>query len=113
MAILVTRPEPDNAMTAAALRGKGFEVLQSPMLRFETVAFEVDPDAHYGAIVVTSANALRALIGHPIRESVLKLPVFAVGEHTADAARQVGFRDVVAAGGDAAALRELVVKSVR
>ena len=113
MTLLVTRPEPDNEMTAAALRAKGLEVLLSPMLRFEQVAFDVDPEARYGAVVVTSANALRALAGHAARESLLELPVFAVGEHTADAARQAGFRDVVAAGGDAAALRDLMVKNVR
>ncbi len=113
MALLVTRPEPDNEVTAAALRAKGFEVLLSPMLRFEPVAFEVDPDARVGAVVVTSANALRALAGNPVRESLLKLPVFAVGEHTAEAARQANFQNVIAAGGDAAALRDLMVKSVR
>lgn len=113
MALLVTRPEPDNEVTAAALRAKGFEVLLSPMLRFEPVAFEVDPDARVGAVVVTSANALRALAGNPVRESLLKLPVFAVGQHTAEAARQANFQNVIAAGGDAAALRDLMVKSVR
>ena len=44
MAVLVTRPEPDNEATAAALRAKGLEVLLSPVLRFEAVAFEIDPD---------------------------------------------------------------------
>lgn len=113
MAVLVTRPEPDNEATAAALRAKGFEVLLSPVLRFEAVAFEIDPDVRYGAVVVTSANALRALASHPARESLLKLAVFAVGQHTAEAARQAGFQDVVAASGDVAALRDVIMKSVR
>jgi uroporphyrinogen-III synthase len=113
VAVLVTRPEPDNEATAAALRAKGLKVLLSPVLRFEAVAFEIDPDARYGAVVVTSANALRALASHPARESLLKLAVFAVGSHTAEAARQAGFQDVVAAGGDAIALRDLIMKSVR
>ena len=39
MPILVTRPQPDNAATTAALRAKGLEVLPAPMLRFEPVAF--------------------------------------------------------------------------
>jgi uroporphyrinogen-III synthase len=113
VAVLVTRPESDNASTAAALRAKGFEVLLSPVLRFEPVAFDIDLDAHYRAVIVTSANALRALAGHPAREALLKLPAFAVGEHTADVARQTGFRDVTAAGGDAASLRDLLTKGVR
>ena len=35
MAVLVTRPRPDDEATATALRARGFEVLQAPMLRFE------------------------------------------------------------------------------
>ncbi len=30
MAILVTRPEPDNQITAQALRARGYEVLMAP-----------------------------------------------------------------------------------
>ena len=39
MAVLVTRPHPDDETTAAALRDRGFEVLRAPMLRFEAVPF--------------------------------------------------------------------------
>lgn len=113
VAVLVTRPEPDNETTASALRAMGREALLSPVLRFEAAAFEIDRGANYGAVIVTSANALRALAVHPEIESLLKLAVFAVGRHTAEAARRVGFQDVVAAAGDAAALCELIVKRVR
>jgi uroporphyrinogen-III synthase len=112
MAILVTRPEPDNAATAAALRTKGLEVLLAPMLRFEPVAFHDDADARYSAIIVTSANALRAIETH-LAGHLLPLPVFAVGERTAEAARHAGFRDVMVADGNAVALRELITTSVR
>ena len=61
MAVLVTRPHPDNEATAASLRARGFEVLLAPMLRFEPLAFQDDADAHYGAVIVTSANALRGI----------------------------------------------------
>ena len=64
MAVLVTRPHPDDEATASALRARGFEVLQAPMLRFEPVLFHDDADARYGAIIVTSANALRAIAPH-------------------------------------------------
>jgi uroporphyrinogen-III synthase len=113
VAVLVTRAEPDNEATAALLRAKGIEVLLSPVLRFEVVAFEIDPDARYDAVVVTSANALRALAAHPGKESLLRLAVFAVGRHTAEAARAAGFENVVAAGGDAVALCDLIIKNVR
>jgi uroporphyrinogen-III synthase len=113
MAVLVTRPHPDAEVTAAALRARGFEVLLAPMLRFEPVAFHDDTDARYGAVIVTSANALRGIESHLAGSRLLQLPLFAVGEHTAAAARRVGFEKVIPAGGDAAALRELVLAGVR
>src|SRR6187397_1411942 len=113
MAVLVTRPHPDDEATAGALRARGFEVLQAPMLRFEPVPFHDDADARYGAIIVTSANALRAIASHLAGSRLLKLPLFAVGEHTASAARDAGFAEVIAAKGDAGALRDLVLAAVK
>jgi uroporphyrinogen-III synthase len=111
MTVLVTRPSPDDEATASALRARGFEVLLAPMLRFEPAAYHDDLDARYGAVIVSSANALRGLglKGHRL----LELPLFAVGEHTAEAARRAGFTHVMPASGDAAALRDLVLASVK
>ena len=113
MAILVTRPHPDDETTAAGLRARGFEVLLAPMLRFEPAAFHEDADAHYGAVIVTSANALRGIEPQLKGSRLLKLPLFAVGEHTATTARNIGFEQVIPAGGDAASLRDLVTASVK
>jgi uroporphyrinogen-III synthase len=113
MAVLVTRPHPDDEATAAALRARGFEVLRAPMLRFEPVAFHDDEDAAYGAVIVTSANALRGIEPHLGGSRLLKLPLFAVGERTAAAARGAGFEHVIAAEGDATGLRDLVLASVK
>ena len=109
MAVLVTRPHPDDETTAKALRARGFEVLRAPMLRFEPVPFQDDADAGYGAVIVTSANALRAIAPHLADSRLLKLPLFAVGENTAAAARDAGFGEVIASKGDAGALRDLVL----
>jgi uroporphyrinogen-III synthase len=113
MAILVTRPDPDGPATAKSLQALGFEVLLAPMLRFEPVPFLDDDDISYGAVIVTSANALRAVGTELSGSKLLKLPLFAVGEHTADAARDAGFREVTVAQGDAGALRDLVLASVK
>src|ERR1039458_1004556 len=113
MAVLVTRPHPDGEATAAALRGRGLEVLRAPMLRFEPVAFHDDLDANYGAVIVTSANALRGIEPHLAGSRLLKLPLFAVGGRTADAARSAGFDRVISAQGDAAGLRDSIVASAR
>ena len=113
MAVLVTRPHPDDEATAAALRAKGFEVMLAPMLRFEPVAFHDDAEARYGAVIVTSANALRGIAAHLNGSQLLKLPLFAVGEHTASAAHRAGFDNVIPANGDAASLRDSVLASVK
>jgi uroporphyrinogen-III synthase len=113
VAVLVTRPHPDDEATAAALRARGLEVLLAPMLRFEPVAFHDDLDANYGAVIVTSANSLRGIAPHLAGSRLLKLPLFAVGQRTAEAARAAGFDHVIAAEGDAAGLRDKVVASVR
>jgi uroporphyrinogen-III synthase len=113
LAVLVTRPHPDDETTAAALRTRGLDVLLAPMLRFEPVPFHDDTDARYGAVIVTSANALRGIEPHLAGSRLLKLPLFAVGEHTASAARHAGFSNVIPAGGDAVALRNLVLAGVK
>src|SRR5260370_24821935 len=125
MAVLVTRPHPDDEATAAALRAKGFEVMLAPMLRFEPVAFHDDEDARYGAVIVTSANALRGIAPHlqdsrlqdsrlqdsRLHSRLLKLPLFAAGEHTASAAHPPVFDNVSPANGDAASLRYYLLAS--
>jgi uroporphyrinogen-III synthase len=113
MAVLVTRPHPDSEATAEALRARGFEVLLAPMLRFEPLAFADDAEIDYGAVIATSANALRAIERQLAASRLRKLPLFAVGEHTASAAVRAGFSKVIAAKGDAAGLRDLVLESVR
>ena len=71
MAVLVTRPHPDYETTAQALRARGFDVLRAPMLRFEPVPFRDDADATYGAVIVTSANALRAIAPYIVDSRLL------------------------------------------
>ncbi|MGF6312340.1 uroporphyrinogen-III synthase [Bradyrhizobium sp. i1.8.4] len=115
MTILVTRPHPDNDATLATLRQRGFEALSAPVLRFEPLPFHDDDDADYDAVILTSANALRArdLAG----SRLLRLPLFAVGAHTAEAARAAGFDKVIVAKGDVArdavSLRDLVLARVK
>jgi len=108
MRLLVTRPEPDNARTAAALRARGHAVVLAPLLRIEAV-----PDAELGAgpfaaVLLTSANAARAIAEHRRVAELRALPVLAVGRGSAAAARALGFADVVSAEGDAGDLVRLV-----
>ncbi len=110
MAVLVTRPHPDNEATARALRERGFAAVLAPLLRFEPLAAgAIDPDI--AAVIVTSANALRA--AEADLAPLLKLPLFTVGEHTADEARRLGFAKVISADGDADKLRKRLHKAFK
>lgn len=113
MAVLVTRPAPGNETTAEALRAGGFAPLLAPLLRFETVSLPDTIGDGAGAVIATSAAAFRAIELHPSHAALSVLPLFAVGEATADAARAAGFTSVTAAGGDAVSLRELILGEVR
>ena len=106
MRLLVTRPDPDNERTAAALRAMGHEPLLAPMLRIEIIA-DADLGPKPAAILLTSANGARALAAHPRLPEFLSLPVLAVGRTSADAARGAGFADVTSADGDADDLAHL------
>lgn len=111
MRLLVTRPEAEAARTAAVLRAAGHEVLVQPML---AIAYETPPAnvATPRAILVTSRNAVRALLRWPQAAKWRDVAVFAGGPATAEAARASGFRAVHAAGGGAAALAELIAERV-
>ncbi|MCA1391897.1 uroporphyrinogen-III synthase [Bradyrhizobium yuanmingense] len=113
MSILVTRPHPDNAATADNLRTRGHTVLLAPALKLEPVAFQGESEVSYDAVLVTSANAIRAIAPQLPDLGLLELPLFAVGEHTAASAREAGFAKVIVAGGDAASLRDKVMQSAR
>jgi uroporphyrinogen-III synthase len=106
MAVLVTRPHPDNEATAHALRERGFDVVLAPVMRFERVPLPDDLDGDFDGVIATSANALRAAEAQA--GALLALPFFAVGARTADEARRIGFTNVISADGDAAMLRARV-----
>jgi uroporphyrinogen-III synthase len=103
--LLLTRPEPDAARSAAALRARGYEVVLAPLLRIEPVAGEVGRGPWAG-VLITSAHAL---IGTAARsQDLMWLPLIAVGEHSAAAARAVGFAEVISAHGAMDELAALV-----
>jgi len=106
MRLLVTRPEPDATRTAEALRARGHEVLVAPLLATLTIA--ADFTGHYDGVLMTSANAARALAAHPRRGELTQLSCFTVGGRTTEAAQTAGFTDTISADGALGDLVELV-----
>ena len=104
MRLLVTRPEPENARTAEALRALGHDVVLAPLLRIEAIAGVEFGSGPWDAVLLTSGNAVRALATHARHGELAALPLYAVGERSATAARDAGFARAEAAGGDVAAL---------
>ena len=101
MRLLVTRPEEGGEHSATALRARGHEVLLAPLLRIEPVT-DADLGAPpFGGILLSSANAARAVAVHSRMGELDLLPVLAVGRRTAEVARTLGFVDVQSADGDA------------
>jgi uroporphyrinogen-III synthase len=102
MKLLIVRPRPGADETEARARALGLEPIVAPL--FETRALDwAPPDpGSYDAILLTSANAAR--LGGAGLRTFLALPCYAVGERTAQAAREAGFTDVCTGPSDAAAL---------
>lgn len=112
MRLLVTRPEEDSAPLADALSALGHEAVLAPLLDIRFLEDAELPEAAWQALLVTSANGVRALVRHDHAASLLSLPVLAVGPASADAARAAGFVKVEAAGGDVGSLAEHVGKAL-
>jgi uroporphyrinogen-III synthase len=88
--VLVTRPEPGGAETAARVAALGVEAVLAPALVLRPQAFVI-PRAQ--ALLLTSRAAARAL-----PDPVPGLPILAVGEATAAEARARGWQAAAAAG---------------
>lgn len=101
--VLVTRPQPGAARTAARLAELGFSPVMAPALTIQTLPAQLPDPAHIQAVLITSANALPAL-----PPDYHARPLFAVGTTTALQASQAGFRDVRNADGDATTLTTMV-----
>jgi len=103
MRIVVTRPHSESERTAATLRARGHDVLVAPLMQVESLA--ADLSGGWGGVIITSANAPAAAADDPECRALFTLPLFAVGQRSATAARQAGFADITTAGGD---VRDLV-----
>jgi uroporphyrinogen-III synthase len=106
--ILVSRPQPGGAQTARALRESGHEPIVAPLFQIEILS-RVDPDAGpWAAILLTSVNAMLGIANLARRDDWRAMPVFAVGERTAKAARDQGYTEVTSASGNVDDLVNLV-----
>jgi uroporphyrinogen-III synthase len=98
--ILLTRPQPGATQTADALQARGHVPIVAPLFQIEILS-KVDPKAaEWAAILLTSANALLGIVKSAGRSAWRGVPVFTVGDRTAQAAREAGFTNVTSAAGN-------------
>ena len=106
--MLVTRAVPGAQATARRVAALGRAPIACPMLAITGLTVRLPPAGRVQAVLLTSGNAVPALDA-----ALHDVPVFAVGDATADRARAAGFAEVHSAAGDAAALAALVARACR
>ena len=87
--LFVFRPEPGLTVTLETARAVGLDAVGCPLFLVEPVAWEMPATSGFDGLLVGSANALRHA-GDKL-DRLLKLPVLAVGEATAEEAKDKGF----------------------
>ncbi|WP_128893155.1 uroporphyrinogen-III synthase [Erythrobacter sp. HKB08] len=110
--VFVFRPEPGFSDTIERGKALGLAMTGQPLFRIEPVAWECGDSKGFDAILAGSANAFRH--GGSQLDQLTQLPVLAVGEATAAAARDRGFEvELTGRGGLQALLDNLPKKPIR
>lgn len=99
--LILLRPEPGLSASAARAEAMGLKVVRHALFAIEPIAATL-PGGEFDALVLTSANAVAH--GGDVLKAARHLPVYAVGEATAEAARAVGLRVAAVGRGGAEGL---------
>lgn len=97
---LILRPQPGNDASAQRATALGLEVVQLPLFEVVPVSEAPLPEGPFDALLVTSANGAR--YGSEALARFADLPVYVVGEASAQAVRDTGHARIIVGGGDAA-----------
>ncbi|WP_439618024.1 uroporphyrinogen-III synthase [Shinella sp.] len=116
MRVLVLRPEPAAARTARKLVALGHETVLLSLSKPEhdIGAVKAALAERHSAIAITSAEVARLFgkIGDDLDRHLLTT-IFSVGQASAHAAEEAGFRTVLTPGGDGKDLAEMIVAHCR
>lgn len=93
--VLVLRPQPGADATVERARKRGLDAIAVPLFEVEPLAWEAPETSGFDGLLLTSANAVRHA-GDGL-QALRGLKAYAVGEATAEAAREAGF-DIASSG---------------
>ena len=108
MHILLTRPLEDCTEMIIKFKSLGHQVSHIPLLNIDKVDYEQINSLNFKGIIFTSANSIKFLDLKSIDKNT---PCFCVGSSTEKKARGVGFQNVIAAEGNVANLKELILQN--
>ena len=106
--VAITRAQPEADRTAERVRARGAEAIVAPLLTIVPCGYDTSTSGAQ-AIIFTSTNGVRAF---PDARGARERLVLAVGDATANAAREAGFINVRSADGDANALVDLAKREL-
>jgi uroporphyrinogen-III synthase len=93
--LIVLRPEPGASETVERAKVQGLDAVSIPLFVIKAIDWAAPTAASFDALLLTSANAIR--MGGEQLKRLRGLPVHAVGQATAEAARGAGF-DIASTG---------------
>lgn len=109
--VLVLRSEPGATVTVDRARELGLDAVSVPLFGIEPVEWVVANVTAFDGLLLTSANAVRH--GGRQLQGLRPLPVYAVGEATAAAAREAGFTITTTGNAGVAALLNAIPPELR
>ncbi|MEO5612844.1 MAG: uroporphyrinogen-III synthase [Sphingomicrobium sp.] len=109
--LVVLRPEPGASETVERALVMGLDAFAMPLFAVEPVAWAAPDPREFDALLLTSANAVRH--GEAGLDALRALPVYAVGEATAAAARAAGFEIAAVGEGGVDALLLAIPSGIR
>jgi uroporphyrinogen-III synthase len=109
--LLLVRPEPGLSASAARAQALGLETIGCPLFEVEAVGWALPDAGQFDALMLTSANAVRHA-GLQL-QALTRLPVYAVGAATADAATAAGLSVAATGNRDVEALLSIMPAGLR
>lgn len=104
MHVLITRPKADAQDLRQRIEALGCKVSSAALIEITLLPIAADALDNAVGIIATSRNALAALENSEAVGSARKLPLYAVGNATAQVAHRLGFENVITGAGTAADL---------